>query len=118
MQNSIRQYDSIGRYGGEEFLILFPGCTETDCCAQADRLRKQLAQTEMSVNESSLRVTASFGVTIAMPGESWSQEALIRKADEALYVAKKSGRNRVEILTCRSEPAVVNESNQTALVVP
>jgi diguanylate cyclase (GGDEF)-like protein len=48
------------------------------------------------VNDTSLRVTASFGVTAAMPGENWTQEGLIRKADEALYVAKKSGRNRVD----------------------
>jgi two-component system, cell cycle response regulator len=122
MQNSIRQYDSIGRYGGEEFLILFPGCSADDCFAQADRLRKQLAQAEMSVNESSLRVTASFGVTTAMPGESCTQEALIRRADEALYVAKKSGRNRVEMLSYRPDPVEVNGSSQTvgetAVVIP
>jgi len=118
MQNSIRQYDSIGRYGGEEFLILFPGCGETDSYAQADRLRKQLSQTEMSVNDSALRVTASFGVTTALPGENWTPEALIRKADEALYLAKKSGRNRVEILTARSEPAPLNASTEPAVVVP
>jgi two-component system, cell cycle response regulator len=118
MQNSIRQYDSIGRYGGEEFLILFPGCSETDSFAQADRLRKTLAQTEMSVNDCSLRITASFGVTTAMPGENWTQEALIRRADEALYVAKNSGRNRVEMLTYRSEPVVTNTPAETAVVVP
>jgi two-component system, cell cycle response regulator len=118
MQGSIRQYDSIGRYGGEEFLILFPGCGDAECYSQADRLRKQLGQTEMSVNDCALRITASFGVTVAMPGERWTEEALIRKADEALYVAKKSGRNRVEILTCRSEPAAVNASAETAVVLP
>jgi two-component system cell cycle response regulator len=118
MQNSIRQYDSIGRYGGEEFLILLPGCSEADCYSQADRLRKQLAQADMSVNDTSLRVTASFGVTTALPGESCTQEALIRRADEALYVAKKSGRNRVEMLSYRPEPSAVNVSNQTAVVVP
>jgi two-component system, cell cycle response regulator len=118
MQNGIRQYDSIGRYGGEEFLILFPGCSEQDCFAQADRLRKQLAQAEMSVNDSSLRVTASFGVTTAMPGQSCTQEGLIRSADEALYIAKKSGRNRVEILSYRAEAPAANPSAETAVVVP
>jgi two-component system, cell cycle response regulator len=118
MQNSIRQYDSIGRYGGEEFLILFPGCSEADSFAQADRLRKQLAQAEMSVNNTSIRVTASFGVTSAMPGEVWTEEALIRAADEALYVAKKSGRNRVEVLSQRSQPAALDPSTEPAVVAP
>ncbi len=118
MQNSIRHYDSIGRYGGEEFLILFPGCGPSESFALADRLRKQLAQAEMSVNGSSLRITASFGVTVAMPGETCTQESLIRKADEALYAAKKAGRNRVEMLSYRPEPAVVNTSDQKAVVVP
>jgi len=89
-----------------------------DSFAQADRLRKQLAQSEMSLNESSIRITASFGVTTAMPGESWTPESLIRRADEALYVAKKSGRNRVEILSCMPEPAPVNTPSEAAVVVP
>ncbi len=118
MQNSIRQYDSIGRYGGEEFLILFPGCSESDSFAQADRLRKQLAQAEMSVNNTSIRVTASFGVTSAMPGEIWTEEALIRAADEALYVAKKSGRNRVGVLSQTSQPAALDPSTEPAVVAP
>jgi two-component system cell cycle response regulator len=118
MQASIRQYDSIGRYGGEEFLILFPGCGETECYAQADRLRKLLGQTEMSVNDTSIRVTASFGVTSAMPGEIWAEEELIRTADEALYLAKKSGRNRVESLNSRSQPAALNVSAEPVVVGP
>jgi two-component system cell cycle response regulator len=118
MQNGIRQYDSIGRYGGEEFLILLPGCSEADCFSQADRLRKQLAQTDMFANDASLRVTASFGVTSAPPGETCTQEALIRRADEALYVAKRSGRNRVEILSYQPEPSALKAAPETAVVFP
>jgi len=115
MQSSVRKYDSVGRYGGEEFLILFPGCCEADSYAQADRLRKTLAQTEISVNDKSLRVTASFGVTTAMPGDTWTVEALIRTADEALYMAKKSGRNRVAMRTYDS--AALDASTEPAAVV-
>lgn len=118
MQSGIRQYDSIGRYGGEEFLILFPGCYEGDCYAQADRLRKQMAQAEMSSNGTPLRITASFGITTALPGDSWTPEALIRKADEALYVAKNSGRNRVEILLNGSGPGMVTAPAVSAIITP
>lgn len=108
MQSAIRQYDSIGRYGGEEFLILLPGCDEQSSFTQAERLRRQLAHAEMSLNDVSLRLTASFGVTCAAPGEPWTQEALIRKADEALYLAKKLGRNRTEFLAHDSEPGLTH----------
>jgi two-component system, cell cycle response regulator len=117
MQAGIRHYDSLGRYGGEEFLILFPGCCEAECFTQAERLRKQLSQPEMSVNDGPLRVTASFGITVAIPGEGCTEESLIRKADEALYRAKKSGRNRVEVLTYGSEPATVSPPVEAAVPI-
>ena len=117
MQSSVRQYDSIGRYGGEEFLILFPGCSEVDAFSQADRLRKQISQNEMKFDDSAIRVTASFGVTTATPGEEWNPETLIRRADEALYLAKKSGRNRVEMLSY-SAPEHALPSPENAVVVP
>jgi two-component system, cell cycle response regulator len=116
MQNGVRQYDSIGRYGGEEFLILLPNCGEAESYSQAERLRKQLSQTDIRIDDTSLRITASFGVTAAVLGEPWTAEGLLRKADEALYVAKKSGRNRVEILSCNSEPVVITAPVETAAV--
>jgi two-component system, cell cycle response regulator len=117
MHNSVRQYDSIGRYGGEEFLILLPNCSEAESYSQAERMRKQLTQTDIRISDgTSLRITASFGVTAAIPDQAWTSEGLIRKADEALYVAKKSGRNRVEILAYSSEPAPVAVPVETAVV--
>ncbi len=116
MQGAIRQYDSIGRYGGEEFLILLPGCDEQCTFNQAERLRKQLAQVGMSIDDAPVCITASFGVTTALPGQPWTPEELIRKADEALYLAKGWGRNRVEFLSFDSEPAAVIPTTEVEVV--
>jgi two-component system, cell cycle response regulator len=103
MQDSIRQYDSIGRYGGEEFLILLPNCDEESTQRQAERMRGHLAQAPVGEFEHSFALTASFGATCASAGYPCSVEGLIRRADEAMYLAKKHGRNRVEFLSYSSE---------------
>jgi len=105
IQSAMRSYDAIGRYGGEEFLILLPGCDEINCVNQADRLRKQLCNVVMRVNETVIPVTASFGVTTAPCAYVHNTENLIRRADEALYMAKKMGRNRVEFLAYDAPPS-------------
>ena len=95
LRGAVRPYDSVGRYGGEEFLIIMPGCGGIDIENQAERLRKSLAGSPISIGDVSLTVTASFGATYALPAYQAGQEGLVRTADEALYKAKRAGRNRV-----------------------
>jgi two-component system cell cycle response regulator len=95
MQGSIRPYDAIGRYGGEEFLIILPGCDENCTSNQAERMRAALDSEPMTINDERRMITCSFGATTWHPGEEMSAEALIRTADDALYAAKHAGRNRV-----------------------
>ena len=104
MQAAIRPYDGIGRYGGEEFLIILPGCDLQSASTQAERLRNQIAKEQFVLPESSFTLTASFGATSALPGQAATAEGLIRKADEALYLAKRRGRNRVDTMSFCPEP--------------
>ena len=96
MRLALRPYDRIGRYGGEEFLITVPGCTCSDAIALAERIRSAISAEPVKHQSGEIPMTVSLGVTIGGDRASEDAAALIAAADEALYRAKKAGRNRVE----------------------
>ena len=95
MKSAVRRYDTVGRYGGEEFLIVLPGCQMEDATAQAERVREAMAAAPFRYCETSLEVTCSIGVSWRAAPRVADTDSLIREADSALYGAKDGGRNRV-----------------------
>jgi diguanylate cyclase (GGDEF)-like protein len=95
MKSAVRSYDSIGRYGGEEFLIVMAGCDGESARVQAERIREAVGGEPIRVGDSAISVTTSIGVSsreIADPADSTT---ILREADQALYLSKRTGRNRV-----------------------
>jgi two-component system cell cycle response regulator len=95
MKHALRAYDAIGRYGGEEFLVVAPGCDSREAGNLAERLRVAICNENIEVRGTSLALTVSIGVSVTEPTST--QETLLCTADEALYEAKNKGRNMVAI---------------------
>lgn len=91
---SVRTYDWVGRYGGEEFLLILPGTGMDDAIIRAEQLRRAVQSAHILDGEQILEVTASFGVASGFRRDS-EAEAVIRTVDAALYRAKNCGRNCV-----------------------
>src|SRR4051794_6210884 len=98
LRGNMRPYDHVGRYGGEEFLVVLPNCDLEQAAHQAERMRAKLNGSGMIVDGAEMQVSASFGVTVS-DGSERSPDLFVRVADEALYKAKASGRNCVMSLT-------------------
>jgi diguanylate cyclase (GGDEF)-like protein len=107
MRTTSRPYDLIGRYGGEEFLAILPGCDLTFAGYVAERLRARVADEPMELPDGTpVIVTMSLGVSAKLGAMKSEAETLINLADEALYRAKRGGRNRIELASAADFAAV------------
>lgn len=97
MKGSVRPYDTVGRFGGEEFLIVVPSSEGLGTLRLADRIRKAIESTPIATESAEINVTASFGVAASSSARPLTPDALLQLADSALYRAKQQGRNRSEI---------------------
>ncbi|MFC2173757.1 diguanylate cyclase [Acidobacteriota bacterium] len=94
IREALRIHDVAGRYGGEEFVAYLPNSNQEQALACAERLRRAVEKGRFRFGKAEMRVTISIGVA-TFPDDGTTKEILVKKADEALYRAKESGRNRV-----------------------
>ena len=96
LKSSLRAYDTIGRYGGEEFLIVLPQCDAVTSEHIAERLRSQVSTEPVKTSEGVFSITMSFGIASFDGKGHQDTDSIVALADQALYAAKRGGRNRVE----------------------
>lgn len=97
VKNILRLCDVFGRYGGEEFAVILPETSMEGARELAERIRKTIEDTDIQFNGNSIKITASIGVSMLTENDT-RYEDLIAHADEALYEAKKAGRNCIKAL--------------------
>jgi diguanylate cyclase (GGDEF)-like protein len=98
LMSSRRQYDEVGRYGGEEFALLLPNTTAATAAIVAERIRSTIAGTPVVVDGHRILMTASFGVASYPSADIQCLNDLLKAADKALYEAKETGRNKVCVM--------------------
>jgi diguanylate cyclase (GGDEF)-like protein len=103
MQSSLRGYDLLGRYAGEEFLIIAPNCGPAETQEVAERLRQAVDKVPIRIGDSNVKVSVSLGATVW--GGEESPGTLLKRADLALHAAKQAGRNTVQFAPAPTLPA-------------
>ena len=115
MSGCIRPYDTLGRYGGEEFLIVAPSTDGPGVLALAERVRWAISSQPFHGTEGTLHITASCGVAVSETGGPLDPNILLRCADDALYRAKQKGRNRSELAPNAVDSPTALSVNQAQL---
>jgi diguanylate cyclase (GGDEF)-like protein len=95
LRNSVRKKDTVARYGGEEFILILPGAGLDETLMIAERIRRLVENTPFEIGQAQLHLTVSMGISNFPYHRAKTKEELVKMADEALYEAKRSGRNRV-----------------------
>lgn len=96
MRRQLRSYDDVGRHGGEEFAVTLPACDPAGARSVAERIRDSICAEPIQTSAGAVAVTVSAGVASADARSGHDTSSLISTADQALYLAKENGRNRVE----------------------
>lgn len=97
VSSTVRSYDTVGRYGGEEFLIVAPSSGAEGVLRLSERIRLAIEEKSISTDAGEISVTVSLGLAVSSEGSPLDAKALLTTADEALYRAKAEGRNRSEM---------------------
>ncbi len=97
IRNNIRLYDTVGRYGGEEFLLVLPGCSAEEGWQIGRRILNNIEQPAIKFQENNIAITISLGLACFKAGGPTNASGLVQAADNALYRAKQNGRNRMEV---------------------
>jgi diguanylate cyclase (GGDEF)-like protein len=95
--DNIRDVDQLGRFGGEEFILIMPESNRKVAAAISERLRQAIEKMILNLDGNITGITVSIGIAGRWNDENISIDSLIKYADKALYAAKQNGRNRVEI---------------------
>jgi len=107
LMSNLRSFDTVARFGGDEFVVVMPSCTHDEAIAAGERLRAKVSDDPIRLDREPRSIKISISVGIGQwQGEGDSEAALLKRADEALYLAKRAGRNKV---------AGLGENNQLAV---
>jgi len=108
ISSCVRPYDTVGRYGGEEFLIVVPSSDALGALGLAERVRQAIESAPVNTEDAAVAMTGTFGIAASSGDNPLSPQMLVRLADEALYRAKDQGRNRCELAVPPVSPPVTH----------
>jgi diguanylate cyclase (GGDEF)-like protein len=98
----VRSYDFVGRYGGEEFLVVLNNCHPAHALSRAQQICRTIAGTPVQTASAAIPITMSFGLLISQEWDALPMEELLQHADAALYAAKAAGRNCVKVASSKA----------------
>lgn len=119
LHNSVRSYDMVGRYGGEEFLVALNKCDPGSAISRAENLREKIAGRPIQTANNPVSITISIGVALSSEFTGSTVEEIVHHADMALYAAKAAGRNCVRVARPRGISKTVEEkAKETQALMP